>query len=165
MNNIVVVDHQGLFIYLDFGYPGFYHDVTILHQSKLHKDQCQFFLHGDEYFEYLLGDLGYLGEDMFIMKRIRRCEIGPNVDQDVIRTYNKMNVGYKVQMEWGIGGLKKKRKQLMKRFDSTKPKYAILFKVTTILINFMHRHRMDFTFEIIGEQLPNPVEHEWDGDF
>jgi hypothetical protein len=57
-----------------------------------------------------LGDLGYLGEDMFIMKRIRRCEIGPNVDQDVIRTYNKMNVGYKVQMEWGIGGLKKKRK-------------------------------------------------------
>jgi hypothetical protein len=67
-------------------------------------------LHGDEYFEYLLGDLGYLGEDMFIMKRIRRCEIGPNVDQDVIRTYNKMNVGYKVQMEWGIGGLKKKRK-------------------------------------------------------
>jgi hypothetical protein len=67
-------------------------------------------LHGDEYFEYLLGDHGYLGEDVFIMKRIGRCEIGPNVDQDVIRAYNKMHVGYKVQMEWGIGGLKRKRK-------------------------------------------------------
>ncbi len=47
---------------------------------------------------------------MFIMKRIRRCEIGLNVDQDVIRAYNKMHVGYKVQMEWGIGGLKRKWK-------------------------------------------------------
>jgi hypothetical protein len=50
MNNTVVVDHRGLFIYMDFGYPCSYHDVTILHQSKLHKDWCQFFLHGDEYF-------------------------------------------------------------------------------------------------------------------
>jgi hypothetical protein len=57
-----------------------------------------------------LGDPNYLGEDMFIMKRIRRCEIGLNVDQDVIRAYNKMHVGYKVQMEWGIGGLKRKWK-------------------------------------------------------
>jgi hypothetical protein len=53
----------------------------------------------------------------------------------------------------------------MKRFDSTKPKYAILFKATTILINFMHKHRMDFTFEIIGEQLPDLVENGWDEDF
>ncbi len=56
-------------------------------------------MHGDEYFEYLLGDLGYLGEDMFIMKRIGRCDIGFNVDQNAIRTYNKMHVGYKVRME------------------------------------------------------------------
>jgi hypothetical protein len=55
-------------------------------------------LHGDEYFEYLLGDNGYLGEQMFIMKRIRMLEIGPNVDQDVIKAYNKMHVGYRVQL-------------------------------------------------------------------
>jgi len=28
------------------------------------------FTHWDEYFEYLLGDLKYLGEEMLIMKRI-----------------------------------------------------------------------------------------------
>jgi hypothetical protein len=34
-------------------------------------------MHDDEYFEYLLGDLG---DKMFIMKKIGRCEMGLNVD-------------------------------------------------------------------------------------
>jgi hypothetical protein len=57
---------------------------------------------------------------MFIMKRIRRCEVGHNVDYDVIKAYNKMHVTYGVEMEWKIGGSKKKWRWLMKRFDSTK---------------------------------------------
>jgi hypothetical protein len=106
------------------------------------------FLHDDEYFEYLLENLGYLDENMFIMKRIGRCEVSPNVDQYGIRTYNQMHVGYRMSMEWGIGGLKRKWRQLMKRFDSTTPKYIVLFKVTTILTNFLHGHQMEFTFEV-----------------
>ncbi len=54
------------------------------------------------------------------MKRIRRCEVGHNVDYDVIKAYNKMHVTYGVEMEWKIGGSKKKWRWLMKRFDSTK---------------------------------------------
>jgi hypothetical protein len=48
MNNTMVVDHRGLFTYMDFKYLGFHHDVTILDQSELHKNWCQLFLHGDE---------------------------------------------------------------------------------------------------------------------
>jgi hypothetical protein len=48
--------------------------------SLLHKNWRQFFLHDDEYFEYLLGDHGYLNEEMFIIWRIGRGEIGPNDD-------------------------------------------------------------------------------------
>jgi hypothetical protein len=96
-------------------------------------------LHGDEYFEYLLGNHGYLSEEMFIMWRIGRCEIGFNVDQNVIKAYNKMHVGYKMQVEWGIHGLKRKWKWLMKRFDSTKPKYTILFRIANILTNFLQK--------------------------
>ncbi len=73
------------------------------------------------------------------MKRIGKCEIGSNVDLDVIRTNNKMHVRYKMRMEWGIGGLKRKWRWLMKRFNSTKPKYTVLFRVTTILTNFLHK--------------------------
>ncbi len=165
MNNIMVVDHQSLFIYLDFGYLGSYHDVAILHQFELHKNWHQFFLHGDKYFEYLLGYPGYLGEEMFIMRRIGRCEVGPNVDQNVIRAYNKIHAKYRVRMEWGISGLKRKWRWLMKRFNSTKPKYTILFRVVAILTNVLHRCRMDFTFKVTCEQLPNHVNHGWDGDF
>jgi hypothetical protein len=53
-------------------------------------------MHDDEYFEYLLGDPNYLGENMFIMKRIGRGEIGLNANQDAIRTDNKMHVGYRM---------------------------------------------------------------------
>jgi hypothetical protein len=53
----------------------------------------------------------------------------------------------------------------MKKFDSTKQKYNHLFRATTLLINFLHRRRQDFTIEIIGEHQENPIEHEWDGNY
>jgi hypothetical protein len=68
-----------------------------------------------------------MGEKMFIMRRIGRWELAPNGDHVVVRTYNKMHAGFKVQVERGIGGLKRKWRCLMKRFDSTKPKYAHFF--------------------------------------
>jgi hypothetical protein len=39
----------------------------------------------------------------------------------------------------------------MKIFDFINPKYTHLFKVITIFTNFLHRHWMDFAFEVIGE--------------
>jgi hypothetical protein len=30
MNNMIILDYHGLFIYVDIGYLGFYHDVNIL---------------------------------------------------------------------------------------------------------------------------------------
>jgi hypothetical protein len=45
----------------------------------------------------------------------------PNANH-VVQTFNKMHVGFKVYVEWGIGGLKRKWKHdLMKWFDSTIP--------------------------------------------
>lgn len=38
-------------------------------------------MQGDQYFE-LLGDLRYMGEEMFIMHKIRWWEIVPNVECD-----------------------------------------------------------------------------------
>jgi 3-methyladenine DNA glycosylase/8-oxoguanine DNA glycosylase len=67
-------------------------------------------VHDDEYLEYLLGNPSYLRKEMFIMRRLGRWEVGPNVDENVIKAYNKMHVGYKVQVEWEIGGLKRKWK-------------------------------------------------------
>jgi hypothetical protein len=69
-------------------------------------------------------------------------------DLDAIIVFNKMHVGYRVTMEWGIDGLMRKWRQLMKRFDSTKGKYNSIFHATT---NYMHKCHMDFTYKFIND--------------
>jgi hypothetical protein len=38
MNNMVILDHQGLFIYIDGGYPSFFSYVNILQHSNVYRD-------------------------------------------------------------------------------------------------------------------------------
>jgi hypothetical protein len=127
MKNTIVFYHHGLFIYIDIGYQGFYHNVIILRHSSVYNNWYQFFTHVDDYFGYLLGNPNYMGEDMFIMHRIERWELTPNVDHVVMRAYNKIHASFRVQVEWGMGELKRKWRHLMKKFDSTKPKYSHFF--------------------------------------
>jgi hypothetical protein len=53
----------------------------------------------------------------------------------------------------------------MKRFDSTKPKYAHLFWIAALLINFLHMRHMDLTYKVVGDLIVNIAEHGWVGDF
>jgi len=80
MNNTIIVDHHRLFIYVDLGYPYSYNDVSILWHSSAYQNWCQYFTHGDEYFEYLLGYLGYMGGEMFIIQMIGWQEFAPNAN-------------------------------------------------------------------------------------
>jgi hypothetical protein len=91
MNNIVVVDHNGLFIYLDLRYLGSFHDVSILWQLDIQTNWHQHFVHINEYFEYLLGDLRYMGKDMFMTRCIGRCKLAFGANLTTIATYNKMH--------------------------------------------------------------------------
>jgi hypothetical protein len=106
-----------------------------------------------------------MGEEMFIMRKIRKRRIAPNVDMDAMHAYNKMHVGYRVQVEWGIGRLKRKWKRLMKRFNSTKPKYSYLFKSRALFTNSLHRRKTDLTYKVIDDHLHNLEYHKWAMDF
>ncbi len=46
------------------------HDVTILCEYDLYKNWHECFMHTNDYFEYLLGDLGYMDEEMFVMRNL-----------------------------------------------------------------------------------------------
>ncbi|XXQ39249.1 DDE superfamily endonuclease [Plasmodiophora brassicae] len=165
MNNTVVIDHFGLIRYVDPGYPGSFHDVNCLRQSNLATNWREHFTHDDDeqYFEYLLGDPGYLGMEMFVMGRARDLEL-EGIDNDVLRAFNKMHGGYRVRVEWGIGGVKRKWKRLMKGFDLRKPKFSIMFRCGCGLTNFIHRRRMDMeAFDI--ERVPHQDLYGWDGDY
>ena len=67
-----------------------------------------YFAHDDanQYFEYVLGDSGYVGTEMFMLGRIQGQEMGAEIAQPVVDAWNKMHAGYRIQVEWGIGGLK-----------------------------------------------------------
>jgi hypothetical protein len=84
----------------------------------------------DDYFEYLLRDPNYMGEEMFIMKHVGRKELALNANQNAFKTFKKMNV------EWGTGALNGKWKCLIKQFNSTKPKYTHIFQAITLFTCF-----------------------------
>jgi hypothetical protein len=46
------------------------HDVTILCEYDLYQNWCECFMHTNDYFEYLLGDLGYMDEEMFVRRNL-----------------------------------------------------------------------------------------------
>jgi len=50
MNNIVILDHHGVFIYIDSSYLGSYHNVSILRHLAIYRKQCQYFISWDDYF-------------------------------------------------------------------------------------------------------------------
>ncbi len=41
----------------------------------------------------MFGDLKYMGDDMFVMRCIGRCELAPRGNLVIILIYNKMHVG------------------------------------------------------------------------
>jgi hypothetical protein len=151
MNNTVVVDHDGLFIYVDPGYPGSFHDVTILRHSELYENWRTFFTHSNDVTEYLLGDPGYSGADMFIMRRIGVHEVSPNTAGTALHAFNLMHSGRRIKVEWGIGGLKCKFRRFIKTFDSTKPRFSHMFRTAAILTNFLHRRRMNMHYKDNGQ--------------
>ncbi len=116
MNNMVNFYHHGLFMYVNVNYFEYYHDMTILWHSNIYQGWCHYFIHGDNYFEYDLGNPNTW------VKICSLCvgqgdKLAPHANHDVVQTFNKMHVAFKVQVEWGIGGLKRKWRCFMKRFD------------------------------------------------
>ncbi len=55
-------------------------------------------MHTNEYFEYVLGDLRHLGEEIFVMHQLGRCERALGHDQNIINVYENMLVGYNVKV-------------------------------------------------------------------
>ncbi len=64
MNNTMICDHQGLFIYININYLGSYHDVNILQHLSIYNQWCT---HGDDYFKYLFMDSSQMGEGIVLL--------------------------------------------------------------------------------------------------
>jgi hypothetical protein len=87
------------------------------------------------------------------------------VDHGAFHAYNKMHVGFKVQVEWEIGGLKMKMET---------PHEKIWFHKTKILPSFpswCSFHQLPslsvdgFTYKVIGDYNFDPIAQGWVGDY
>ena len=100
------------------------------------------------------------------MGRVDRREIPDDADENElssIEAYNKMHAGYRIQVEWGIGGLKCKFKRMMKGFDASRDKFPLMFQAAAIFTNFHHRRRQDFA-SIVADG-PAIAGNGWEGDY
>ncbi len=102
---------------------------------------------------------------MFIVRRMGKQKLPLDANHGAIEAYNKMHVGVKVPVEWGIGGFKRKWRCIMKRFDYTKPKNLHLFQAIVILTNYLHCHQINFTYKVIRNQNLDPTTQRWVGDY
>lgn len=65
-----------VFRFVDGGYPGSYHDLTIMKHSWMNANWRVAFVNLLRYCEYLLGDSGYIGMDKFLMRGFSKTDIG-----------------------------------------------------------------------------------------
>lgn len=108
MNSTIVVSHEGLFLYVNLGYLGSYHNVSILQHSFLYKNWRTNFEHGDENFQYLLRDLGYMSVKISILHSIEVNACSSDVPRNAIDAFNKMHANSMICVKWGIESLKRK---------------------------------------------------------
>ena len=91
--------------------------------------------------------------------------MGTDIEQLVVDAWNKIHAVYRIQVQWGIGGLKQKWRRLMKRFDNRRPQFGLFFEAAAKLTNFLHRRRMNSNQVLPEEQEQNKDEYVWAGDF
>ena len=96
---------------------------------------------------------------MFIMRRVDLREdvgiVGPVLD-----AFNKRHAGKRIQVEWGIGGLKMKWRILRSTFKMRRPKFEVIMRCCCILTNFQHRRRMNLQMIDLGQVEGGA----WEGD-
>lgn len=96
---MVIVSHGVLFIHLNLGLLGSFHDVMILRHSDFYRRCRAHLIHANGYLEYLLGDLDYIGKNMFKIWRLGTVDVPLDMDDGALTTYNKMHVDYRVREE------------------------------------------------------------------
>lgn len=161
----MILDHHNLFIYIDKRYLMFYHDINIICHSTIYWKCCQNFTHDDEYFEYLLKDLKYLGEKMFIVCKIRRWELL----LDVMAWCCPNLQHWTTHVVWNPCGIRnwwtlKKTKMLTEKI------YIYIFKTEFFeyFPSWGSHHQLlastlyePHTYEVIVEHNRNPIAHGW----
>ena len=115
--------------------------------------------------EYLLVDPGYMGEEMYILRRIENREMQVNSNNPVVNTFTRRHAERRVKVQWGIGGQQNSFRRFLIRCPNRRYHFKVLFEACSRLTNFIHRSRMDFSVEdnghIAAHDILNGFANSW----
>jgi hypothetical protein len=109
--------------------------------------------------EYPLADPGYMGPEIYLLRRVDNREIQNAIRNPVVRAFNQRHAARRVEVEWGIGGPKNLFRRSLTKCPNRRNRFALPFKACARLTNFVHRSRLDFSLQDHGEVDGDPV-HE-----
>jgi hypothetical protein len=89
--------------------------------------------------EYLMGDPGYIGVDMYILRRTDYREVAREDMTVVIITFNRRHSHRRIKIEWGIGGVKNRWRRFLDVCPSSRWNFKAVFVACCRLTNFIHR--------------------------
>jgi hypothetical protein len=178
MNSLVVVDVDGFFIYTAAGFPGSFHDLTVLKHCDLHQNAVRYFTRDPHdrwrvgnipvsYIERMLGDLGYIDREVqhYVLTG-RRDDGGGHAIPRVVREFNLHLNRKRISVEWGIGGLKKRFAILTGMFPLERREFGDVFNACCRLQNFFLQTNENWKLGLSERYDPVPYERDQsvDGD-
>ena len=89
---------------------------------------------------------------MFIMRQFDRREL-VNQPGPVMDAYNKKHAGKRIQVEWGICGVKMQWRVLRNTFRRDRKMFGLTFATCCTMTNFLHRRRKNMRVEVAGTAL------------
>jgi hypothetical protein len=143
------VDHQGIFINYDLGYPASVHDAKVFRNSSLYRYRNQLF----EETDYVLADSAYPISPTIIPS----FKNPSGSDRNRQNAFNKMHSKTRVVVEQAFGRLKN-RFQLLKEIRTKKTDIATdLIEISLILHNLLERNgdHWEFSEQIIMHRIQN----------
>lgn len=100
-NNLVIIEHDGMFLYVDAGFAGSFHDVRCLRKSHIHDHWREDLVNDDldQVLEYVLGDPGYKGEEMYIISTIDNREMLVDSSNPAVNAFNPRHAARRVKLK------------------------------------------------------------------
>jgi hypothetical protein len=90
----------------------------------------------DKVGEPVLGDLGYIGVEMYVLRRVHRRDIpgDPNAAA-VAEAFNRRHAAERIKVEWGIGCLNERFRTLLTNYPTRRGSFLLCVQHASSLPN------------------------------
>lgn len=83
-----------------------------------------------------------MGAEMYLFCRFDNREIMNTGENLVVHAFNERHAARRVQIDWGIGGIKKRIRPFLTKCPNRRHHFKVMFEACARFTNYIHRRRM-----------------------